>query len=344
MGEAKNKGEWSEIYVFARLFQTGVLHLADWNLHQLPEEKLRVLSLWRGDSNLSETFLPLSVDAQQEPSASWLEEQLTHFLSEISRGEGSFESPAGERIMRAFGLTQVKAASAAKVDLYAELAGLEGVRSKTLGFSVKSRLGSPSSLLNASEHTKFEYRFAAPATGVSPIDLLRLSDLPLSKRAVWLRDRAFELVSARCTSGIFEGNLNLVDSSLATILPKLVLHAYQNDKKELPELITDFAQKTGMSATLLATVMKRFLFDVALGMVPGSIWDGKMRAYGGYIVVQPDGQLLAFHLDNSDVFREFLYTHVKLDTPSTGRLQIGELGQEDGEFVFKLALQLRFRY
>jgi len=32
--------------------------------------------------------------------------------------------------------------------------------------------------------------------------------------------------------------------------------------------------------------MKNFLVSIALGMVPGKIWDGFTKAHGGYIVVK----------------------------------------------------------
>ena len=43
MALSGNKGEWSEIYVFLRLLDTGQLNVADENLNAIPNEFYRIL-------------------------------------------------------------------------------------------------------------------------------------------------------------------------------------------------------------------------------------------------------------------------------------------------------------
>ena len=37
---------------------------------------------------------------------------------------------------------------------------------------------------------------------------------------------------------------------------------------------------------------KRFITDIALGMMPSKVWTGQLDATGGYLVVKEDGEVL----------------------------------------------------
>lgn len=347
MGEKKNKGEWSELYVFAKLFREGRLAIADSDLKPLPGQNLSVMSLKRGDSSLAESFVPLSVDPNQYPTSAWLDYMLEDFLDEISRGKGAFNSNAGDEILKAFGLSQVKASSGEKVDLVAVLAGLDGLAPRELGFSVKSRLGGPSTLLNASEHTKITFKVVSDgsrAVAASDEIIVFGSGESIESRIAGIRSRGMELSNGAIDSATFSYNLSLIDSALPALLPRIILFAYERNLRSIPELVQEFSRVLEFNPLQIEAMIKRLLFDIALGMVPGSPWDGRLRAYGGYMVVEGDGKVVALHLDNPDTFKEFLYKHVKLDTPSTSRLGIAQVTRASGELIFKLAVQLRFVY
>ena len=56
-----------------------------------------------------------------------------------------------------------------------------------------------------------------------------------------------------------------------------------------------------------------------------------------------NGDCLGFHIIEMDNLKNYLFEHIKLDTPSTTRHRFGKLYLEnDGELYFKLNLQLRF--
>jgi type II restriction enzyme len=88
--------------------------------------------------------------------------------------------------------------------------------------------------------------------------------------------------------------------------------------------------------------VKRFLSDVALGMMPKKEWDGHAKAHGGYVIVKENGEVVCYHIYNRDQFEEYLYSNTKLDTPSTTRHKFGELYEENGEKRIKYNLQIRF--
>lgn len=41
--------------------------------------------------------------------------------------------------------------------------------------------------------------------------------------------------------------------------------------------------------------IKRFLTDVALGMMPSKVWTGQYNTTGGYLIVKQDGTVLCYH-------------------------------------------------
>ena len=72
------------------------------------------------------------------------------------------------------------------------------------------------------------------------------------------------------------------------------------------------------------------------------LWKGLYDATGGYLVVKEDGDVLAYHLYNKNEFEDYLYYNTKLDTASSSRHEFGVIYDKDGNFFFKLNLQIRF--
>jgi type II restriction enzyme len=87
---------------------------------------------------------------------------------------------------------------------------------------------------------------------------------------------------------------------------------------------------------------KKFLTSIALGMKPGSEWDGQDEANGGYIVVSRTGDVLAYHIYNRNYFEEYLLNNTKYETPSTTRHDFGSIYTIDNQDYFNLNLQVRF--
>ena len=52
-----NKGEWSEIYVFLRLLDTGKLNVADDELNAIPNEFYRILEIIRKETLTSNNYV-----------------------------------------------------------------------------------------------------------------------------------------------------------------------------------------------------------------------------------------------------------------------------------------------
>jgi type II restriction enzyme len=89
--------------------------------------------------------------------------------------------------------------------------------------------------------------------------------------------------------------------------------------------------------------IKRFLTDVALGMMPSKVWTGQYDATGGYLIVKENGDILCYHIYNRNKFEDYLLNNTKLETASSSRHKFGKIYEENGVLYFNLNLQVRFK-
>lgn len=88
--------------------------------------------------------------------------------------------------------------------------------------------------------------------------------------------------------------------------------------------------------------VKKFLCACALGMKPAKAWDGVDEANGGYIVVKEDGEVLAYHIYNRNMFEGYLLNNTVLKRASTTKHNYMKLYEDNEETFIKLNLQVRF--
>ncbi|MDP8231837.1 MAG: HpaII family restriction endonuclease, partial [Candidatus Zophobacter franzmannii] len=88
--------------------------------------------------------------------------------------------------------------------------------------------------------------------------------------------------------------------------------------------------------------IKKFLVEIALGLMPNTTWTGEYEANGGYIIVKPDGELECYHIYYRNDFEDYLINNTKLETASTSRHDFGTVYQDGPEYFLKLNLQIRF--
>ena len=78
--------------------------------------------------------------------------------------------------------------------------------------------------------------------------------------------------------------------------------------------------------------------------MPSKEWNGVEDATGGYIVVLPDGQLVALYVYNNNVFEKYLYESAIFERASTSRHNYMHLVKDlsSNDYFLKLNLQIRF--
>ena len=351
MSITANRGEWAELYALVRLLLNNSVPSLDKNLDPIPGRLFQFLELMRKDDGAVLKFVPydsplVSSGSEHLPSRTDLESDAASFWTELQSTKGAaFESKHGSKLMKLLGISVLKAQSTEKVDLYARLAGLMGSDDSQLGFSIKSQVGANSTLINASGQTTFKYMVEGGSVDIESINSINTSS-KIRDRVKAIHDSGAKLVFSSVPSSTFQGNLDLVESTLKQNLADLLLVFYTTDNRTVLECINSLASGSAdpLFEKKLKYSIKNLLRVAALGMMPGTEWDGDLTAYGGYLVVKADGNLGCFHLQKDDEFKNYLLENTKFETPSgsTGRQPFGELHKTDSGITFSLRLQIRF--
>jgi type II restriction enzyme len=257
-----------------------------------------------------------------------------------SSHESSFASAPGNQIMDYLGLDSITVSQ--KVDIWLRIPIAMNPNGEKLGFSVKSNIGAASTLFNASKLTNFT--FEVDSFSQAQLDLL-LSSEPIQKRVRGFIDSGGSLRFKEIASEVFTYNLELVDSQLKQDLAAVLVDYFSSDRSTLLDIIQSLSSidKDPYYESKLEYRLRKFLLSVALGMTPGTRWDTRTLAFGGYIVVKDEGEVVCIPAMNSDALAEFLLSKSYLDTPSTTRHEFGQLINDGSNKTFRLNLQIRFR-
>ena len=373
-----NKGEWSEPYVVFRLLSDGKLCQADRNLLPSSDEYAHILEIVRGDTTASVlnsdmvNFSYVDTNGQMhtvQTHKTALDKQARRLFKSICAmqdAKGAFELPTEVDDLRFYGFRRLtnpapKKLKSTKRDLRLKLDGTKtGIA--TLGFSVKSELGAPPTLLNASEPTNIVYR----VKGLTREQAANINGITGSRK-IMERCRAIKQFAAAIEydsyySETFKDNLEIVDSSLPEMLANLVkVHYFRQillpretkrngafreaDKLSSAVEILSKTEPYALKRKGFCEIkIKRFLRACALGLMPSAVWDGRDDASGGYIIVLPDGRLVALYMYNTNLFEQYLYDSTIFERASTSRHHYMSLvpDGETGDYLLKLNLQIRF--
>ena len=140
----------------------------------------------------------------------------------------------------------------------------------------------------------------------------------------------------------------MIDSALPKIISEIVYLFFTSSYSKTVDLVNEITKLNPLEFNLetnhpfYSYKIKRFLTDIALGMMPSKVWTGELDATGGYLVVKEDGEILCYHIYNRNEFEDYLLNNTKLETASSTRHNFGTLYEMDNKQYFKLNLQIRF--
>lgn len=354
-----NKGEWSEIYALLKVISEKRLYVGDANLDKIETLFYPIIKVLRDESNGTFEFLydcDLVViknnNEEFRQPISEFKRYACYLLKELkeNKTEATFSVPEIETFVRSFSCGTLKAKSTVKSDIRIVVHDLKTGLMPELGFSIKSQLGGASSLLNAGRTTNFIYKISGRPLSIEQVEEINNihSSKKVRERLQKIKEQRKTLKFHRTENSIFENNLVLIDSALPEILSELLLFYYSTNKSKVSDLHDLLAQKNPLKYNLTnqhpfySYKIKRFLTDVALGMMPSKVWTGTLDVTGGYLVVKDDGDVLCYHIYNRNEFENYLYKNTKLETASTDRHQFGEVYRDNDEWFLKLNLQIRF--
>ncbi len=355
-----NKGDWSEIYTFLRLLDIGKLYAADSNLNRLENDFYNIINIVRNE-NMGDLEFCINTKNNTIDVKNYKDNQV---LITLSRNEfkkianellrviktkkvSSFAVETVEEFLNNIYVTKLKAKSTDKADIRMKIhdknTGIDSVQ----GFSIKSRLGSPSTLINAGKTTNFVYEI----TGKINENIANEFNNEFKKfrdKFDYLSSNKCELYFIKVDNAVFSNNLMLLDSSLPYICSFMLKEYYKAGTSNIESALEFISRVNPLEFDMsngqpfYNYKFKKLLTECALGMLPSKSWDGRADATGGYIVVRDDGEVLCYHLYNRNEFEDYLIKNTKFETASTTRHEFGNIYKENGKYYIKLNLQVRF--
>lgn len=377
-----NKGEWSELYALYKLLSEQNIYpinIDDKNVQRL---RMPILSILRHTEQHLKSEYKIEEDGHVVINAnghniiqipkSKFDDYAPKLLEAIKKGapkkngnsDPSFELPDFDEFRKSTCCPNIKCYSKNlgkgekdKSDLYIVIHDFVTGQTPIQGFSIKSEIGKPPTLLNATNLTNFKYKLSKNLSGEkvaqinSMVDKRGDADIKGRVRAILNQQVSLEFYTINPNAkgeSVFLENLMLVDSMLPQIVSDLLVLSYSEDTRVLSTL-TDklsiinpigFPMKTNKKQ--YEAKVRRFVTDIALGMVPSAPWEAAHQAYG-MLVVNTKGDIDCYHIIYRKSLEDYLYKNLKFETPSASRYGFGKIETDpDGCQYFSLNIQLRF--
>lgn len=283
------------------------------------------------------------------PMGKFLEES-SKLLAKIKEAnDRAFILPATESFMTEIGCSKLKAPSKDKADVHIIIHDLRTNMTPLLGFSIKSQLGSASTLLNAGTTTNITYKITG--TKLSDADIEEINAIKEHlPRMEAIFNKGCHLEYSDIDHPTFKNNLLFLDSCMPTFIAEcLLIDSYPNSKSSIKECVAEVAKQNPFKfngqnvEAFYAHKMKVLLLDAALGMTPAKEWTGRYDANGGYLVVRKDGEIVCYHFYNRNDVEDYLYNNTRFERASRSRYNFGNVYRgNDGNAYMKLNLQIRF--
>ena len=340
-----NYGEWTEAYVFLRLLSNGRVYAADRNferdenvyidiLNIIRYEKEHILEFQRELESVtaSDNGVVFKVLTYSElvDKADYLYNAVKNIVSR----DRKFSVPEIEDYLTELRFSQpkvpklpkdIEATYGKKTDIIITLQDSSDRAVSATGFSIKSHLGSSSSLFNSAMASNFLYEII----GCDEKEMYEINGKYISSELgmiEYIKNNPALTLEFRGVSDEFRDNLDFVELKMPEILSCAILtqigYYDRANSNKTRDIIEKVAQKNPVGVrrpeTWYEAKMKDFLYASFSGLTATEPWDGRRKLSGGYIDVSPSGQMLYYRAVSDDVFNTFLYEHTFIDRPSRG--------------------------
>ncbi|WP_371246015.1 HpaII family restriction endonuclease [Mycoplasmopsis agassizii] len=241
-----NRGEWSEIYTVLYLLFNPNLELVDSKLNSISTNLLRIKSI-NLKNNQDEIFIKYLVEDSGNVkilsdkkilgiiSKEELEQNKSLILNNI------LDSKPGKRSFTIKGIKNflqkldnenyIKANSLKKSDLDSTVHDLKTDNLIDLSYSIKSSLGSPSTILNSSKRTNFLYKI----NDLKKEDIEVINSIHTRAKLVDRINKIYSLGGSiefvKVSDSTFDYNLKMIDSNLPFYLGNALLKSYEKGVK-----------------------------------------------------------------------------------------------------------------
>lgn len=352
-----NVGEWSELYTLFKLLADGKLYAADADTNKITNIYYDVLKVIRAQADgkleycRSAEIKVINAETGDEicsvPITAFVEQtdKLLAGIKAKTGSKGAFELPDVWSFAESIKCKTLKAKSKDKADIHLMVHDIMSGRDDTFGFSIKSQLGSPSTLFNASGATNFTYKLVGHKLTDSEISTFH-GFKHFKDKFDFLASLGTDIEFVETDNKTLDFNLKMVMTEMPVVFAEMIKYYYQGKSYSISEL-TDMVAEAGIVSTLdnkvfLRHKTKEMLTNIALGMVPNTMWTGDYEATGGYIIVKDDGDVVCYHIYNHNAFKNYMFANTRFDTPSKTKHGFGSIYEVDGQQYLKLNVQIRF--
>lgn len=373
VGKKLNKGEWAEFYVMLQLLGEGKLYTADKLLQKNYKSYLDILKIIRQECEnqvleyiIDEEKATVTIKPQNSetvfaviPTSDFNTNAKTLFQG-IKREKGS-SIPAPDSVCefakviyvskpKAPAVKALKKQFGGKNDIFIEVRDGQTSIVSIMGFSIKSKFGQNPTLFNAGSSSQYLYKL----TGCNDEMMTEFNAIKenggrgWSKCKEYLKNHSITMAFDRTKNPIYENNLFLIRESMSKIMAWCVKdrliesNANHNVKETIERMAIVNPLNVPNPQVYYEKAIKDFLIAGFTGMTAGNVWDGKEQVNGGYIVVLDNGDILCYHSNDREAFREYLYRNTFFEYVSADKYDWSRILKIDGEFYLPLNVSVRF--
>lgn len=355
-----NRGEWTELYVLMKLLSDKKLEVCDADLKKIEDVYYPIIKVFKDSLSNSEIeFLvgdTISVGFNDDDI---VEIEIIEFVKNAEKilngikmyndKKGAFDIEGIESILNKINI-KIKKSSGEKDDLKAQVKDRIRGNKPILTFSIKSKLGSGATILNASSATNIKYK-------VSNLNSNYIGSINSIKTKQKLKDRYSKIIELggkiefdSYENQIFYSNLRYIDGDAPSIIAYLILYSYTYETKDILELINHLNSQNPLNVDLVKyndfykDKIIKVIKGASFGMMPSKPWNGNTSVTGGIIVTKKDGEVVLLDkIYYEDELDKYLINNTKLDSPSSTRYHMLELENSNNNISFTLNLQIRFK-
>ena len=164
-----NRGEWSELYALLKLLADGRLYCGDASQNRQDDRFFPILKIFRNDqidrtaytvnAAKKEILVSRTNDCTIDVSQEEMQTKAHSILNVIKTHTGTFDIPEIHNFLERIDCKTIKAKSTDKADIRIVIHDLNTGSKPELGYSIKSKLGGNSTLINANkDSTNFIYQ------------------------------------------------------------------------------------------------------------------------------------------------------------------------------------------
>lgn len=372
-GKKLNKGEWAEFYVMLKLLGEGRLYTANKLLVKNYQSYLDVLKVIRQEceSRVLEYIIDREggkvVIKPQDTNNILASVPISDFRKHARELFEGIKDLSGSSVSapdsvcdfakviyvskpKAPSVKALKKQFGGKNDIFIEVRDGQTAVVSVMGFSIKSKFGQNPTLFNAGSSSQFLYKLSN-CTDSMMNEFNSISDgegRGWSKCKEYLFNHGVELAFYKAANPIYDENLFLIRESMNKIMAwcvkdRLVDSASGYEVKETVErMVKSNPLHVSSPEIYYEKAVKDFLMAGFTGMTAGRKWDGKEQVNGGYIVVMDDGDVLCYHSNDRESFRDYLYRNTHFEYVSADKYGWSKIFKENGMYFIPLNISVRF--